>query len=245
MRVVIVDDEKGSIEILEQKISEFVKGATVVATFYDPSIALDYLQKGDLDVLFLDVDMPGMNGFELIRKIPDLKFEIVFTTAYSQFAIDAIRIGAFDYLTKPILIDDLIKCFNRLSHFISPIDQIRDFSFKKLQDQHEKLLVSTNEAYEYIQIEKIIYFKAEGNYTSIVLLDQGPILVSKPLGEYEENLNLYGFIRSHHSFLVNIQHIKKFVKEDGGYLITTDNHILSVSKRKKEELIKILKTNSL
>jgi two-component system LytT family response regulator len=245
MKIVIVDDEQGSIEILQQKITEYVEGINIIATFANPREALPFLQEGNFDVLFLDVDMPGLNGFELINKIEEVKFEIVFTTAYNQFAIDAIRLGAFDYLTKPILIDDLQKCIARLKNFIVPkfSDSIPHFDL--IHTQTEKLLISTNEAFEYLPIESIIILKAEGNYTSVISTTSKSILVAKTLGDYEEQLYRYGFIRVHNSFLVNIKHVRRFVKEDGGYLEVTNHHQVFVSKRKKDEILNILKANSL
>jgi two-component system, LytTR family, response regulator len=244
MKAVIVDDEKGSIEILQQKIIEFVEGVSIAATFSDPHVALPYLQKGEFDILFLDVDMPGMNGFELIDKIDEVKFEIVFTTAYSQFAIEAIRVGAFDYLTKPILIDDLQKCISRLKNFITPKINTENLVFDKINNQSEKILISTNEAFEYVLIENIILVKAESNYSNVVLKTNKSILVSKTLGEFEEQLQKFGFIRTHHSYLVNIKHITRFIKEDGGYIIASNDTKASVSRRKKDELLALLKMYS-
>ncbi|MFM2392155.1 MAG: hypothetical protein RLZZ546_132, partial [Bacteroidota bacterium] len=162
MRAVIVDDENGSIEILQQKIIEFTQGVSIVATFSDPKEALPCLERGDFDILFLDVDMPALNGFELISKLKEVKFEIVFTTAYSEFAIEAIRMGAFDYLTKPILIEDLQKCVTRLKNYILPKTNTESPAFDKINDQHEKILISTQEAFEYVVVEDIILIEAEG-----------------------------------------------------------------------------------
>jgi two-component system LytT family response regulator len=244
MKVILIDDEISSIEILEQKLTNYCTDVEIVGKFQDPYLALRFLQAETVDVVFTDIEMPGLNGFELLTAVNDVEFEVVFITAFNQFAIDAIRIHAFDYLTKPILIEDLQKCVNRLRSYLMQNTKIDTNPFTKIDQQHEKLLVSTSESIDYISIENIIYIKADRGYSILQLVNESTFFVSKSIGDYEESLHTYGFFRPHHSYLVNLKHIQRFLREDGGILVTTNGYKLPVSKRKKDEMLELMRKNS-
>jgi two-component system, LytTR family, response regulator len=244
IKVMLVDDELNSLENLYHKLTEFCPDVEVVAQTQKPEEAIDMLQKHKPDLLFLDIEMPKMNGFRMLQELGSYDFEIIFTTAYNHYAIDAIRISAFDYLTKPIAIKDLqdaVERFviNRLGRTKEKLDILKT-AITASKNQKEKIAIATGDGLEMVEIETIVNLESNSNYTKIHYTNGKHTLVSKTLGDFESILMPYNFFRIHHSYLININHVKKYIKGEGGQVLLSNGVALDVSRRKKEEFLKIL-----
>lgn len=244
LKAILVDDELPSLQNLEQKIREFCPDIEVVATIQKPELAIQMINSQKIDVLFLDIEMPRMNGFKMLEMIPEKKFDIIFTTAYNHYAIDAIRISAFDYLLKPINVSELQSTVNRLfANKASYTQQRLDILHKNLggtYSQSDRISINTTDGIEFYKIEDIIFVESSSNYSRLHIEGGKSLLVTRLLKEFEELLTPYGFFRVHHSFLINLSHLKKYIRGDGGQVVLTNGATLDVSRRRKDEFIKAL-----
>jgi two-component system LytT family response regulator len=200
------------------------------------------IQKPQL--VFLDIEMPHMNGFELLEKLPLINFELIFTTSYDQYAIKAIRFSALDYLLKPIDRLDLLKAIQKVVQRQQPLlPQQLEILLQRLHQPVtpiQKIALPTMEGLQMIQVESIIYCSSDSNYTNLLLKNKQKLIASRTLKEVEEMLEPYNFIRVHHSFLVNHNEIVKYVKGEGGYLVMSNGASIDVSRSRKEMLLKKL-----
>jgi len=244
LRAILVDDEINSLQNLQQKLKEFCPAIQVIVTAQQPEEAILFIHHYKPDVVFLDIEMPRMNGFKLVDELEEVDFEIVFVTAYNHYAVDAIRISAFDYLIKPVGVKELQTCVDRLLE--NRIRKTRErltilkqgFSEKKSQD--EKIAVRTNDGLEFFDIKNIIRIESENNQTFVVLSDGQKISVAMQMRDLEEILVKYRFFRIHTAHLVNLSHIRKYKDGEGGEVIMQNGDTLHVSKRKKEEFQKLI-----
>ncbi|RYY50961.1 MAG: response regulator transcription factor [Chitinophagaceae bacterium] len=242
LRAILVDDELNSLQNLEQKITQFCPGISILACSRQPEEALELIRQHQPDVVFLDIEMPGISGLRLVEKIEGAKPKIIFTTAYNHYAVDAIRISAFDYLTKPIGITDLQNAVARLEaakkgipkEKIELLRQTPEDSFRA----NDKIAVSGNDGIDFFEIKNISRIESSGNY-SIMHFGKGKsITVTRLLKDFEEMLLPYRFYRIHHSHLVNLDYIKKYVRS--GQVVMQNDDIIDVSRRKKDEFLKLL-----
>lgn len=244
LKTIIVDDELPSLQNLEQKIREFCPDLEIIATIQKPELAAQIINSQKFDLLFLDIEMPRINGFKLLELITDRQFDIVFTTAYNHYAIDAIRISAFDYLLKPIGVSELQATINRLIENKSGSTQQRlDVLNKSLSgnlSQEDRISINTTEGIEFYQIKEIVYIESSSNYSKLHLENGKVLLVTRLLKEFDELLTPYSFFRVHHSYLINLNHLKKYIKGDGGQVVLSNGDTLDVSRRRKDEFIKAL-----
>jgi two-component system, LytTR family, response regulator len=244
IRAILVDDEINSLENLYHKINEFCPNVEVVAQTQSPITAIDLLNLHKPDLLFLDIEMPKMNGFRMLEKLANYNFEIIFTTAYNHYAIDAIRISAFDYLTKPIAIKDLQDVLDRFK--VNKLDKTKEklevltTAIEGSKNQKEKIAIATADGIALVKIENLVYLESNSNYTKLYFADGKNIVASKTLGDFETMLTGYGFFRIHHSYLININNVVKYLKGDGGQVLLSNNTTLDVSRRKKDEFLNIL-----
>ncbi len=244
LKAVLIDDELSSLQNLEQKLIEFCPDVEIAAITQRPEEAILLIQQHKPDVIFLDIEMPRMNGFRMLDEVGHADFEIVFTTAYNHYAVDAIRISAFDYLTKPIALKDLQKTVERLSqrtrsYTKDKMETLRT-SLAPTKSQEEKLAVPTGDGLEFIPIKNIIHIESSSNYSKIFLMEGSKILVTKQLGEFEEMLQPYHFFRIHNSHLINLLHVKKYSRGEGGQVTMQNDDIIDISRRKKEEFLKLI-----
>ena len=244
LKAILVDDEFSSLQNLQQKLTKFCPDSKVVATAQKPEDAILLIRHHKPDVIFLDIEMPRMNGFRMIDELGQYDFEIVFTTAYNHYAVDAIRISAFDYLTKPIAIKDLQKTVERLAlrtqmHTKEKMEAFRT-SLSSPKSQEEKMAIPTNDGLEFIPIKEIVHIESSSNYSRIYLVDGKKILVTKLLGDFEEMLKSYHFFRVHNSHLINLSYIKKYVRGEGGQVLMQNGQVIDISRRKKEEFLKLI-----
>ncbi|MBS1948675.1 MAG: response regulator transcription factor [Bacteroidetes bacterium] len=245
----IVDDEPYSCEALSTMLERHCPDITVLDLCYTAASALKSIEEKKPDILFLDIEMPFMNGFQLLEKLRVVDFELIFTTSYDQYAIKAIRFGALDYLLKPIDPEDLIKAvekaMKRLEH---PAPQQVEVLLQKLNRPAmavSKIAIPTIEGLQMILIADIITCSSDSNYTVLSLKNGQKIIASRTLKDIEELLEGYHFARVHHSHLVNLNEVEKYVKDQGGYLIMSNKTNIDVSRSRKEMLIKKMQSNKL
>ena len=244
LKAILIDDELNSLKNLRQKLEEFCKPVQVVAMAQKPDEALFLIRHHKPDVLFLDIEMPKMSGFEILEELGDYAAEIVFVTAYNQYAIDAIRISAFDYLVKPVAIDDLQKAVNRLllsraSKTRERLHVLKD-GLGELRSQDNKIAVPTNDGLEFLLISDIIRIESISYYSKLFLVNGQVTLVTRLLKDFEELLTPYQFFRVHNSHLVNLRYIRKFSRSEGGQVVMENGDVVDVSRRRREEFLKYL-----
>ena len=241
INAIVIDDEQHCVKSLCSDLEKHCSTIKVVDTCYSAKEGIMSIKKFNPELIFLDVEMPWMNGFEMLEIIGDVTFSIIFTTAHDEFAAKAFRICAVDYLLKPIDANDLKAAIQKvekklgegssLEHITNLLRNIRQPATK------QKIALPQREGYEFVDVSAIIYCEAEGAYTKLVLSGKKLMLVSKALGDVEELLPPELFQRIHHSSLVNLSYISQFLRTDGGYVVMTTGEKLSVSKAKKEMLM--------
>jgi len=241
---IIVDDEPYCCESLATLLERYCPDVKILDICYSASDALVSINEQKPQILFLDIEMPHMNGFELLQKIPDINFELIFTTSYDQYAIKAIRFSALDYLLKPVDREELQKAVNKaMERMKHPLPQQIEILLQKLNHPTipiNKIAIPTMEGLQMLFVENIISCSSDSNYTVLHLKNRQKITASRTLKEVEEMLGDYSFLRVHHSFVVNLNEVEKYAKGDGGYLIMSDGSNIDVSRSRKEILLKKL-----
>ncbi|MET7028918.1 LytR/AlgR family response regulator transcription factor [Sediminicola luteus] len=243
LETVIVDDEIKAIQGLSWELTNFSNEVKVVASFTNPYEALDYLEKNTPDCLFLDIEMPAMDGFQFIQKITNKNFPVVITTAYNQYAIKALKNEAIDYLLKPIDSDDLsetiakIKKFNQKHYSADKLEKIlMNFNNNAVQ---KKITINTDGKLLFLENHEVLYAESDGNYTTLFLTDGQKILLTKKLKEVNEMLPKEYFFRVHNSYIINLNKIKEFLKTDG-YVVLSSDHKIPVSRQKRSDFLDML-----
>ena len=244
IKSLIIDDEQHCIDALKADLDKYCGNVEVSTTCMSGKEGIFAIKKYKPRLLFLDVEMPWMNGFEMLEMLDNIDFCIIFTTAYDKFAAKAFRISAVDYLLKPVDANDLKIAVKKAEEKILASEgavNIENLLHNLKQPaQHQKIAFPQREGYEFITVENILYCNAEGAYTSVHLINNKKFLISKNLGDIEEMLPADIFQRIHHSTIVNIQHITNLIRADGGYLILDNGEKLMVSKAKKDMLLQRL-----
>lgn len=240
LKAIIVDDEPKARENLQILLQDFVKGVAVVALCHNVDEAIAAVNLHSPDVVFLDIQLQRETGFDLLTKLKEINFEVIFTTAYSEYAIKAFKFSAIDYLLKPIDIEELKKAVSKVekrvsNNMASRLTQLVQ-NLKQGSTENYKIALPTLEGLVFVNIKDILYCEASSNYTQIFTAEE-KYLVSKTLKEYDELLSDHNFFRIHNSYLININSIKKYVKGEGGYVVLNNNTALDVSKRKKEAFL--------
>jgi two-component system LytT family response regulator len=244
LKALLVDDELSSLQNLQYKIQEYCPSVRVVSQTQNPEEAGLLIQQFKPDVIFLDIEMPRMSGFKMLEQIPEVDFEVIFITAYNHYAINAIRICAFDYLVKPVSIEELQQTVERLG--VSSVKKNREraellkknLSSPKSQD--DNIALPANDGLEFLQIRQIIRIESSSNYSRVILQNGQQLLVTRQLKDFEELLQDYRFYRVHHSHLINLNFIAKYTRGDGGQITMRNGDIIDVSRRKKEVFLKLI-----
>lgn len=240
LKAIIIDDEPYCCETIAIFL-EGVDSILIMAQCNNGIEGIEAIQKHRPDIVFLDVEMPKMNGFEMLQKLPTVDFEIIFTTSYDQYALKAIHFSAIDYLLKPVDEEELHLAIDKVRRRKNnPISQQLTILMQKLsepQSKISKIALPTMDGLEMISIDSIIYCESDSNYTNVHLKNNSKIVVSKTLKELEELLLDYFFIRVHRCFLVNINEVAKYKKGEGGYLILSNGATVDVSKSRKDVLL--------
>jgi len=243
LEAVIVDDEIKALESLSWELTNLSDEVKIVAAFTDAHEALTYLEKNTPDCLFLDIEMPVMDGFQFIKKLKNKKFPVVITTAYNQYALKALKNEAIDYLLKPIDTDDLTETIGKIKKYNSKNYTAEKFEKMLLNfnsnSLDKKITVNTDGKLLFLETDEILYAESDGNYSTIFLADGQKIVLTKKLKEVNALLPKDSFFRIHNSFIVNLGQIKEFLKTDG-YVILRSNHKIPVSRQKKSDFLDLL-----
>lgn len=245
LQAIIIEDEKRSRETLNGLLKLYCKNVNVVAEADGVQSGLDAIHKFRPDVIFLDIQMPDGSGFKLLESLGEINFDIIFTTAYDQYAIKAIKFSAIDYLLKPIFPDDLVVAVKKaeekrdVRNTQKSVEVLLE-NINKPPAEPPKIILSTSDKINVVKVKDIIRCESDNYYTIYYFTNGKKLLVSKTLKENEELLREYNFIRPHKSHLINVMYIKSFLKQDGGYILMTDGSQVPVSRRKKEKIMEII-----
>lgn len=246
MRVGIIDDEIHCIESLIMSLQKLDADTQVIFKASRVDDALEVINRVEIDLLFLDVEMPRLNGFELLDQLSDINFEVIFTTAYSQYALKAFKYKAFDYLMKPIGEDDLKLSIEKYHSKRKNLKETKDPEMtqfiellKKDNIISAKIAVPVSEGLEFIKVKDIVYAQSQNNYSLLILNDGEQLLFSKTLKDVEQTLKKYYFIRIHQSYLINPNYMKKYFRNDGGSVLMENGKTLPISQSKKESIASV------
>lgn len=246
IRAIIIDDEHYCVEVLSTLLKKYCPEVTVSATCSSGEEGLKAIHEYQPDLVFLDVEMPRMNGFQLLESLPEINFDLVFTTSYDQYAIKAIRFSALDYLLKPIDREELQKAVNKAGKRQSgSINQQLQLLLQKINQpatRVNKVAMPTMEGLQMINVADIISCASDSNYTILHLKDKQKLVVSRTLKEIEEILEEHSFIRVHHSYMVNLNEVTKYIRGEGGYLVMSDGSHIDVSRSRKDSVVKRLQS---
>ena len=243
MQALIIDDEKHCRNVMLLLLNKYCPDIKVVSQCASGELALEAIEKYAPTLIFLDIEMPGMNGFQMLEKCNHKNFSVIFTTAYNEYAIQAIRHSALDYLLKPVDKDELVKAVDRAKRQKPSIESdrleklLQGLSAKKISDQ---IALPTMEGLIMINTDDIVYCQSNSAYTNFIFTDSNKILSSKTLKEVEEVLINKNFYRIHNSFLINLKYIKKYIRGGGGEVIMVDGSHIPVSRTKKQEFLDLL-----
>ncbi|MEP6675531.1 MAG: LytTR family DNA-binding domain-containing protein [Ferruginibacter sp.] len=246
MKAIIVDDEMRGAQSLQKILHHIAPDIEVLALAHNGAEGIEAIKLHKPSLVFLDIQMPDMTGFDMLQKLDKVNFSVVFTTAYDEFALKAFRFAAVDYLLKPIDIDDLSAAIQKVKQFQAetasenksePLGKL----FSQLQKPGDKkLALPTSDGLLFVPVEEVISLEAASNYTFFFTEKNGKIVVSKTLGDFEEILEANDFFRVHNSHLINLHKIEKYVKGDGGYVIMKTGSNIEVSRRRKDDFMKRL-----
>lgn len=250
LKAIIIDDEIRAVKMLEAILGDTcAEDVNVCATCQDLPEGVKAIKKHKPDIVFLDIEMPGYSGLQILDFFneDEIDFEIVFTTAYNEFALQAFKLSAIDYLLKPIQPELIREAVNRVISKYNKTENILKFSALKQNldvENTKKIAVAIGQSIKFIDIDTIVFIKAEGAYSELVLKDESKILVSKNLKHFEDVLTISkNFIRVHKSYMINTQYVSEYVKSDGGYLILKEKYEVSITHDKVEKLLQVLGAN--
>jgi len=243
IKAILVDDEIHGLDTLGILLAEYCPEVQVIDRCSSAKKALASIAKATPDLLFLDIEMPVMNGFELLEQLNEIPFSVIFTTSYDQYAIKAIRFSALDYLLKPVDPKELIMAIQKVQKKkFPPTGEQLQILIQQLQHREgslTRIAIPTSEGFELVPAEDIVRCEAHDNYTHLCLKNKTKIIASRTLKEIEEQLGEFPFfIRVHHSFMVNLNEVIKYVRGEGGYLVMSDDTTVNVSRSRKEALLK-------
>jgi two-component system LytT family response regulator len=247
IRAIIVDDEQHCIDALQTMLEKKCPGVEVIGTAKSVKEAKEQIDERHPDLVFLDVEMPYQNGFELLKQFEKVSFDVIFTTAYEQYALKAIKFNALDYLLKPFSIKELQDALeksrerkgNRVKDMGSqtPMDVFLQ-NMKTMQQSHKKIALPTINGLVFMPVQNIVRCESTGNYTRIFFTDKKNLMVSRPLKEFEELLSDVDFFRVHNSHLINMQQMQSYIQGEGGFALMSDGTQVEVSRRRKAEFLK-------
>ncbi len=245
IKTIIVEDEKRNIQVLKKMLAEFCPEVELIDVYETVKDAVKGIPTQLPELIFMDVILSDGSAFDILKQLPERNFEVVFITAYNEYAIDAIKFSALDYLLKPLNIDELQLAVDKAmkkavknldnNHFDALMQNINSSSGKL-----QRLAMPGLQGYLFIDLGDIIRFEADGNYASVHLVSKEKVFVSKSLKEFEDILNNHGFFRVHNSHLINLAHIKQYFKGNGGYVLMDDDSSVDVAARRKEEFLKAM-----
>jgi two-component system, LytTR family, response regulator len=243
IKCVIVEDDKMSQMALVDTLAAHCRNVEVVAVCDTPEDGVRAIGKLFPTLVLLDIEMPGMSGFEMLKLVGDIDFEVIFTTSYNEYVLDAIRSNAFDYLIKPVKPEELKASVERL---VQKRVRSRNQKFEQLAEslssgnKNRRIALPTFEGYIFIYVRDIVHCKSESNYTTIHMSGGDKILVTRTLKEIEESVNSADFFRVHNSHFVNLASVKKYIRGSGGYLVMNDGATINIARNRKDKFLKVL-----
>lgn len=246
LRAILIDDEKNSRDALHKKLQAHCPSVTVTAVCSSGQEGAEAIRATQPDLVFLDIEMPGMNGFAMLESLPERNFSLVFTTAFNQYAINAIRYGAFDYLVKPVEVEALKAVVERAMREGKQqgTDERLALLLENLRhpahSMPRRIAVAVQDGLELVPVDQIMYLEALSNYTQLHFIHGKPLLASRTLKEFEELLEGAGFFRIHNASLVNLRCVKKYIRGEGGQVLLVNDQLLDVARRRKDELLEAL-----
>jgi len=243
IRCILIDDETNSLEMMEWLLKTYCPQVQIEAMCQAASEGIQAIHRYRPDVVFLDIEMPHMNGFDMLEQFGKLFFDVVFCTAYDQFAIKAFKYSALNYLLKPVDPDDLKETVRRIEEKKgAPAKEQIDLLLQNLRQVSkpalQRIALTTGDGMLFVSTADILYCEAESNYTTVVLTKR-KIIVSKTLKEIDEALSGQDFYRIHNSFLINLNHIQKYVRGDGGYVMMTDGKAVAISRSRRQDFMEL------
>jgi two-component system, LytTR family, response regulator len=241
MTAIIIDDEPNAVDLLALRLAQKCPQVEIVATCTSSVKGVEAIKKHKPDIVFLDIEMPQMNGFQVLEAVDDIQFALIFVTAYDKFALKAFRYSAIDYLLKPIEVEELIEAVKKVER----LQQTSKEQIKLFKENYsstnkilpDKIALPYQNGVAFVSISDIIYCEADDNYTKFHLHNDQVFLVTKPLKEIQETLKERAFLRIHRQYLVNLNQIKKYVKGEGNYLVMNNNASIPVSRSQKDKLV--------
>lgn len=239
LKAILVDDEPNSVQLLARQLEQHCPQVQVLGQVTDSTEAIELIRQIKPDVVFLDIEMPEMNGFQLLEQLEDITFAVIFVTAYDEFAVKAFRFSAVDYLLKPVDIPDLLAAVSKVERR-QPLDY-RQLELLKSQYQSgqfaQKLAVPYQGSLIFVELKEIVYCESDSNYTSIILASGKRYLVSKTLREVQEFLEGRNFLRVHRQYVVNLDHIRMYKRGEGNSLIMSNEVSIPVGRQQKDRLL--------
>ena len=247
IKAFIVDDESQSRNLLIDMLQQYFPDIDVVGEVSTVEEAVYGIRQYKPGIVFLDIQMNGETGFDLLSRLPEIDFALIFTTAFDQYAIKAFQFNAIDYLLKPIITDEFIEAINKVKHrtIAAPSSskmQVEQL-YKDIQKPgkgHDKIAVPTNEGFTVVPLNEIVYCRANGNYTEFYLKDKQCILSSYTLKQYDEILTMQSFFRAHRSYLINMEHVKMYRRGEGGEIVMSNGDEIELSRTHKDEFLHLL-----
>jgi two-component system, LytTR family, response regulator len=240
MKAIIIDDEPNAVDLLQIRLTQYCPQVQVVAACTSSVKGVEAIRLHKPDVVFLDIEMPQMNGFQVLEAVEDMHFALVFVTAYDKFALKAFKYSAIDYLLKPIEIQELLRAVSRVEKqqhtFKEQIDLLKQQLLNTHKPLTDKIALPYQNGVTFVSLKDVIYCESDDSYTKFFLNDGQHYLVTKSLKEIQELLEDRGFLRIHRQYLINLDHIKKFYKGEGSYIIMSNNQSIPVSRLHKERL---------
>lgn len=245
-KIIIIDDEKHCVNVLDKLIKKVHPDYEIAGAFSNPAEGLEYIRNHPPDLLFLDIEMPVLNGFALLDRILPIDFDIIFTTAYDRYAIRAFQYSAINYLLKPITEKSIVQALSRWEkRRKKTVPEQWELLQNNLRNEAEavsRIALPTGAGYHIVEIKDIVRCESDNNYTSFFLDDENKLLICRTLKEIEEMLGDYGFLRVHQSHLINPKFVKGILKQDGGTVMMKDGKEIPVSRQKRKEMNGILES---
>lgn len=236
---IIIDDEQKGRLALREKLQTYCPQVQLMGEAADAVAGLQLIKEQHPDIVFLDIEMPHMNGFDMLQQLPNKDFHLIFTTAYDQYAIKAIKYAAFDYLLKPVDIEELRSAVDRVQkQSIEPTGKMLEVLQQNLRQPLLKIAIPTLDGLLFFNIADIIHLEAQSNYTVIHFSNHPKLLASRTLKDFEDLLPTDTFFRTHHSHIINLNYIKRYIKGDGGQIEMQNGNFATVSRRKKDEFLR-------
>jgi two-component system LytT family response regulator len=248
LRTLLIDDEPRGLNSLQKLLQMNCPDVEIIDTSSNVDDATEKIRQLRLDLVFLDIGMPVKSGFDLLKEINNISFEVIFVTAHNQFMIEAFHFSAIDYLLKPVDDDLLVDAVKRARKRIEEKAgnrNVETFLHNVKQPQASgrmKLCIPSIKGFQVVELEDILYAEAAGNYTNFYFINQRSVCTSKPIHEYEQLLSDSGFVRIHKSFLINLLHIKEYLRGEGGSVVLSNGTEIEVARRKKEPFLDKMKT---